>query len=83
MINDIAHYVGSWLFKCINRKSKFNDYSLHLDAMSLVNDSAHFCASSGWGRADDGDKLLRILDLRFWSLISELLQLEDLLHTEI
>ncbi len=51
---------------------------LHLDAMSSVKDSDHFCASSGWGRADDGDKLRRILDLKFRSRISELLQLVDL-----
>ena len=46
---------------------------LHLDAMRVAKDSDHFCASSGCGRADNGEsEFLRLKnnpDFRFKSRI--------------
>ena len=46
---------------------------LHLDAMRAAKDSDHFCASSGCGRADNGEsEFLRLKnnpDFRFKSRI--------------
>lgn len=47
--------------------------NLHLDAIRQLKDSAHFWASSGGGRADKDDSVLRRRKKPKRSLISDLL----------